>query len=115
MTRVASADLTRQANPDQQDYALAAVLLGIASTLASEDAELLRLRIEATARSGQPGELAPLYERLVRLDPSDEVAWLRLIAERIGKLQTVERVCVCMNRWSAVTAIRWRGGSQPVG
>jgi len=90
VARLAAADLSRQPNPEQDDFALAATLLGIAATLAADDAELLRLRIEATARSGAPGSLGALYERLVRLDPSDEVAWLRLIAERVGGLQTVE-------------------------
>jgi len=83
--------LVRQlAEPGPTDYRLTALLLEEAIDLAPEDAELVRLVIESWHAAGDGKAVTKWTRRLLELDPSDTVAQLRLISERLADLQTAE-------------------------
>ncbi|QKK09382.1 MAG: hypothetical protein HND58_15265 [Planctomycetota bacterium] len=77
-------------HPTPDDYLVAAGVLDAARMFAPDDPELLRGRIRAAWAAGEPDALESLTRELVRLDPRDTVAQLRLASARIGTIQTVE-------------------------
>jgi len=82
--------LRELSNPAEEDYELAALLLGKALALDPDNEPLLRLQIEAWRQSGDEGATTEAISRLVRLNPSDTAAQLALISERLGRLQRIE-------------------------
>ncbi|MEO0483012.1 MAG: hypothetical protein AAF138_05270 [Planctomycetota bacterium] len=90
IARVALLDLRLRPAPTTGDFELASALLAVAQRFAPNDAELLRRRIEAAYSAGDDGAVVELSRQLVRLDPRDESALLRVIAANINKSQTVE-------------------------
>ncbi|MBU6414557.1 MAG: hypothetical protein KGS45_13960, partial [Planctomycetes bacterium] len=90
MARMVLMDVRVRVPPSSEELAIALDLLRAARKFLPDDAELLRLEMETASVAGdQQGVLAATRE-LVRLDPSDAVAQLRLISARIVELQTVE-------------------------
>ncbi len=90
-TRLASSAvrLVRQLpSPTPTDYRLAALLLEEALELTPQEAELVRITIEAWHAAGDNARVIRWTRRLLELDPQDTVAQLRLISDRIGELQT---------------------------
>ena len=83
-------DLGLPGSPNPNDYEIAARAMSMIAELAPTDAELARLETAAAFGTGNPRLLAAATQRVVRLDPSDTVAQLRLITARIAEKQTAE-------------------------
>ncbi|MGP1272273.1 MAG: hypothetical protein ACTS22_02970 [Phycisphaerales bacterium] len=91
LARIALIDLRAQPQPGPDDAALAATLLQTAVELRPDDAFLLRLLIESRRAAGDDRGVMDATRALLRLDPDDEIALLRLIAWQISQRQTVEQ------------------------
>lgn len=91
VARVAMLDLRLQDDPTDDDYRVTALLLDLAQRWSPTDTDILRRRIEAHFNSGDDRAVLTLTRELVRLDPRDTVAQLRLISARVADLQTAER------------------------
>lgn len=90
IARLALVDLRLRDEPSQADYALAGELLGMAHDRTPTDAELLRRRIEAAYNAGDESLTLALTRDLVRLDPADTVAQLRVVTASIARAHTVD-------------------------
>lgn len=90
VARLALLDLRASAAPLPRDFAIAHELLGVAESLTPNDVELVRRRAETAWNAGDTEALQEMTRRIVKLDPKDTVAQLRLITSRIGRLQTAE-------------------------
>ncbi len=90
IARVALLDLRTRVMPTPDDYMIAGQVLGSAQAFQPDDTELLRTRIRAAWSAGNADELDALTRELVRLDPGDTVAQLRLASSRLRRLQTAE-------------------------
>ncbi len=88
--RVALLDLRLLESPRPEDYRRTLALLHLAGDLAPGDAELARRMAEAAFAVGDPDLLIDATTRVVRADPEDTVAQLRLIVSRIARMQTVD-------------------------
>ncbi|MFT5422602.1 MAG: hypothetical protein ACI89L_000367 [Phycisphaerales bacterium] len=89
-TRAVTLDLRMRADVLIEDYSAAASALSLIRELAPEDTALLRRGISAAFSGGDTALMESLTRELVRLDPEDTVAQLRLISQIIGRAQTVE-------------------------
>jgi hypothetical protein len=90
LVRLALFDLRALDEPQPRDYALALAILDQAQTLAPSDAEIARRRIEAAWNAADQDALLAATGLVVRLDPKDTVATLRLLTARIGMRQTID-------------------------
>ncbi len=90
IARVALLDLRSRVHPTPDDYVVTGKMLDVARVFAPRDTELLRGRIRAAWAAGQQDALESLTRELVRLDPADTVAQLRLASSRVRAVQTVE-------------------------
>jgi hypothetical protein len=88
LERAALLDLRLQPTPSLEDYELAALALEVAAALRPDDPDLWRRVAEAAFNTGDQATLERATRQIVRLDPADTVAQLRLIAASIGRLQT---------------------------
>jgi len=77
-------------DPSLDDFRVVALTLGEAIELAPGWAELTRLQIDAYRTADDEEGALEATRRLVRQDPSDTAAQLRLITHRIGRLQRIE-------------------------
>lgn len=77
-------------DPTVDTYRLAANLLRMAHRLVPDDSDLLRSEIEAWKAVGDAGQELACTRELVRLDPRDTVAQLRLLTSAIAKLQDAD-------------------------
>jgi hypothetical protein len=89
-TRAVLIDLGLPESPAPTDYEVAARTLALIAELSPLDAEIARLETAAAFGTGNPRLLAAATSRVVRLDPADTVAQLRLITARIAERQTAE-------------------------
>lgn len=96
--RVALLDLRTQADPTQDDYRIAMLAFDLARTYRPNEPILLRHQIEAAWSAGMDARALELTRELVKIDPADEVALLRIIASGIEKIQTVEERLGAYNR-----------------
>jgi len=92
------ADLREVGSPTADDYALAQHLLRVATTLAPSDQTLLRLALEAATGAGDSARASAISRELVRLDPQDTVALLRLVSGNIAQMQTVDERLAAYDR-----------------
>lgn len=90
ITRITLLDLRLQPEPTSEDLRIADIMLSYAADLAPGDAELLRRRIEVASRLGDEAALLARTRELIKLDPQDTVAQLRLISMTLGRIQTAE-------------------------
>lgn len=90
LTRLALMDLRLQLEPGMRDLQIADLALAYAADKAQDDAELLRRRVELAARMGDEDALLDRTREVIRLDPQDTVAQLRLITMTLGRIQTAE-------------------------
>lgn len=97
--RLALLDLRLHPEPTDEDFEIADILFSIAQERLPGDAELARRRVEAAYRRGDADALREATRTLVRIDPNDTVATLRLISMRIGDLQTAERRLAAYQRY----------------
>lgn len=81
-------DLRRLEEARPEDFALATLMLRDASNIVPEDAQVLRRWIEAAAGAGDDRGVNEATRRLVKIDPKDTVAQLRLITDRMSSLQS---------------------------
>lgn len=88
LTRAVLTDLRRLEDARPEDFALATLMLRDAATMAPNDAQVLRRWIEAAAGAGDEASVIEATRRLVKIDPKDTVAQLRLITDRLSSLQS---------------------------
>ena len=88
VARAALVDLRLQREVAVHDYEIAQQLLGLAQSLAPDEVEIVRHRIEAATGAGRDGLVDRLTRDLVALDPGDTVAQLRLITAQLDSRQT---------------------------
>lgn len=90
LSRNAILDLGLRQVPSPRDYQLAAILLSIASDLDPMNADLARSVVEAAWSAGDHEAMMAATRRVIKADPLDTVAQLRLVSSVINKEQTVE-------------------------
>lgn len=90
LERLALLDLRLTGSPSARDYKLASILLDLAGNITPNDADLIRRKIESQWNAGDEDAAVAATKDLLRLDPKDTVAQLRLVSASIGRLQTVE-------------------------
>ncbi|MGH7243983.1 MAG: tetratricopeptide repeat protein [Phycisphaerales bacterium] len=90
LARLAMMDLRLAGNPTVRDYKLASVLFELAGNIRPDDADLVRRKIESQWNSGDEEAAIAATKVLLKLDPKDTVAQLRLVSSSIDRLQTVE-------------------------
>jgi len=90
VARAAIIDLRSFDGATEDDYAISAELLGIARSFSPDDPALLRRLIESYRAGGNEGAVIDSSRELLKLDPKDTVAALRVISHRIGQIQNVE-------------------------
>lgn len=90
MARVVSMDLGLRQSPKPDDYALVGHALSMAVADRPGDAELARLAASAAWAAGDRDMLLSATRAIIKADPSDTVAQLRLISSNINSRQTVE-------------------------
>lgn len=90
IARLSLARLREVEDPSIEDYRISALGIRIARRLDPTDAELCRLELEAWDAALEDRESLKVVGELVKLDPADTVAQLRLITMRIRAMQTVE-------------------------
>ncbi|MBC7834075.1 MAG: hypothetical protein H7Y88_03120 [Phycisphaerales bacterium] len=88
--RLATFELGQAAAPTPAALAVATDELRIASWLSPDDTTILRRLIEALSASGDQAGALDATRLLVRLDPSDTVAQLRIVSSRIADLQDAD-------------------------
>ncbi|MEX2218877.1 MAG: hypothetical protein WD749_08960 [Phycisphaerales bacterium] len=83
ITRLALLDLRGTAAPGPADYRAASLLLTMAHELAPGDPEMVRRAIEAAYAADDRAMVLELTRTLLRLDPADTIAQLRLLTASI--------------------------------
>jgi hypothetical protein len=91
IARVAMVDLRSVPTAHTADFKMCAALLELAERWAPSDPDLPRRRLEAAYSAGDESLIDAAMAQVVRVDPSDTVAQLRLITRRIGASQTAEQ------------------------
>lgn len=99
IVRTALIDLRSQQMPGPGDYAVASAMLEIARSLTPDDTNLLRRLIESERAAGNETRVMQHTRELVRLDPSDTVAQLRLLSWNASQKQTVEERLAVYERY----------------
>lgn len=97
--RLALMDYRLQPQAGPGDAAIAADLLEIASGFRPEDPAVLRYLIEARREAGDDEAVIRGTRTLLRLDPEDEVAMLRLLSWTISQRRTVEERLAAFEYW----------------
>ena len=87
LTRTVLMDLRMNAEPSKDDYTLAAILLKDISSIVPNDAQVIRRWIEAAHAAGDEDMVMEATRALVKVDPSDTVAQLRLLTKRFSQIQ----------------------------
>ena len=90
LARYTVLDLGLRQVPSPSDYQLATTLLSIASDLDPMNAELARWVVEAAWSAGDFQAMMVATRRVIKADPRDTVAQLRLVSSVINQQQTVE-------------------------
>ncbi len=90
LTRITLMRLRAVPEPSVADYRIAANSLRLLRPVAPNDPEQLRLEIEAWEGAAEPERLQEVLRELVKLDPADTAAQLRLITTRFARLHRVE-------------------------
>lgn len=88
LTRTVLTDLRRLEDARPEDFALATLMLRDVASIDPNDAQTLRRWIEAAAGAGDEAGVIEATRRLVKIDPKDTVAQLRLITDRMSSLQS---------------------------
>lgn len=90
IARVPMLRLRTTPNPSVKDYELTALALEVALAQAPSMDALARRAVEAWHAAGDNARALEATKRLYALDPSDTVALLRIISDRINDFQSVE-------------------------
>lgn len=86
-TRQARRTLLVSQSPQPVEYRISADLIAAARTLVPDDAELIRLEIEARVAGLQPDVAVDLARELLKIEPDDEPAQLRLALHAVNSRQ----------------------------
>lgn len=89
--RAALLDLRLNESPSPTDYEFASILLDLGLRMNPENAELARDLAQAAWLAGDSDRSLEATRQIIRADPSDTVAQLRLISARINEKQTLEQ------------------------
>ncbi|MEA5557615.1 hypothetical protein [Nodularia spumigena] len=84
-------DLRLRDEPLERDYRLVGRLLDLAQLYAPEDGGLARERVEAWYQAGDLERVIDACRDVLRNDPSDTVAQLRLFTSQISRLNTAQQ------------------------
>jgi len=90
LARLAINVLRDRPRPQADDYRLTALALRIARRERPDDEELCRLELEAWNAANDRDAVLAITRDVIRFDPDDTVAWLRLVNARINELQSAE-------------------------
>lgn len=99
LARVALTDLRIVGTPSESDYRIAAALLEHAHALVPGDDLVLRQLIECQENAGDTERVNELTRTLIKLDPADTVAQLRLISASVRRLQNADDRLAVYDRW----------------
>ncbi len=99
LSRTTLLDLASHESPTPEDYALAGGLLSVASDLSPGDNELARSLVRASWLAGDQATMIEATRRVIRNDPADTVAQLRLVSSIINQKQTAEERMVLYERF----------------
>lgn len=88
--RGALLDLRLNESPSPIDYELTSILLELALSLDPQNAELARDLAQAAWLAGDEQRMLDATRQIIRVDPGDTVAQLRLISAKINEKQTLE-------------------------
>ncbi len=91
LSRAVIARLREIDQPTTDQYRVTALGLRIAQRYAPDDAEMLRQQIEAWESAQEHERSQASTRELIRLDPKDTVAQLRLVTARIANLQDADQ------------------------
>ena len=97
--RIAILDLRLVPEPTPDDYRITRLLLREFSELLPGDIELLRRRVAAAWAEGDREAAIAATRELLRQDPADTVAQLRLIADQLQQQGTVESRLAAAERY----------------
>ncbi|KAA0215614.1 MAG: hypothetical protein DYG94_08440 [Leptolyngbya sp. PLA3] len=106
--RLALAELRMQPSPTPDDYLISYYTLRLAQQLTPDDADLSRKVAAAAWATGDSDLLIDATRQVVRLDPDDTVAQLRLIISGIARQQTVEQRLAAYERFLGPAGERLR-------
>lgn len=106
MESIAALDLGIREPATPDDYGFAAALLGVAHDLDPTNTELARAVAEAAWSSGDQTLMLEATRSIVRNDPKDTVAQLRLVSSIINRAQTVEERLKMYGRFTGQGASR---------
>ncbi len=87
LTRTVLMDLRMNAEPTKDDYTLAAVMLKDITKIVPADPQAIRRWIEAAHAAGDEEMVIEATRALVKVDPADTVAQLRLLTRRFSQIQ----------------------------
>lgn len=90
LVRAALTELRKTSNPSPLDYRVTALAIRIARRLNPNDEELVRLEQQAWQGTGDEAEMDIVTREVVRIDPKDTVAQLRLVTGRMQRLQDAD-------------------------
>lgn len=90
LARVAVLDLGLREAPTPTDYELATAIFLLAMDLDPTNPDLARSAVEAAWSAGDYASMISATRRVIRLDPGDTVAQLRLVSSVINDQQTIE-------------------------
>jgi len=90
LKRAAILDLRLHESPSPIDYEFSAILMEMALSLDPQDAELARDLAQAAWLAGDEQRMLDATRQVIRIDPGDTVAQLRLISAKINEKQTLE-------------------------
>jgi len=90
IARLALIDLRLRPAPTPDDYLVTALALRLAERVDPTEPAYTRHRLHAAYAAGDNEEVLDATRRLLRFDPSDTVAQLRLVSAQVSGMQTVE-------------------------
>lgn len=90
IARLALLDLRLSSDPGPREYKIAALLTRVAQRYLPTDADLIRRQIESEWNAEDQDAAIEATQRLLKLEPRDTVAQLRLVSHRINAIQTTE-------------------------
>lgn len=99
ISRVALLDIRSGMDPGPEEHQIVSLVLARALKFAPGDEGILRQGVEAAWRAGDEAATIELTKALLRLDPGDTVALLRLISARVGEKQTAEERLAAYDRF----------------
>ncbi len=91
ITRIALLDLRSVETPRPSDFTITIEVLRLAQSLDPNSGDIARRICEAAWSAGDQAALLEATERLIKIDPGDTVALLRLLTARISQMQTAEQ------------------------